>query len=228
MRFTRLFVTVLGLAAALVPSQSAKAYEFYVSINGAKQGLFHGESLKKGRENMIPGDKYDFEVVSPRDMATGQATGRRQYKPIVFRKEWGAATTQIYQALVMNEQLKEVVFDFIKTNNDGVEVVDFKVTLTNAYIVGIHQHVGDTNGDGSMDGRKFEDISLSFQSILIEHGKSSGGDGTNARAGENSTLQSARTSVAAIPAAPAVRPARRKPAARVTVVSNVVSPALRR
>jgi hypothetical protein len=34
-------------------------------------------------------------VVSPRDSATGMATGRRQYAPVKIIKEWGAASPQL-------------------------------------------------------------------------------------------------------------------------------------
>jgi hypothetical protein len=34
-------------------------------------------------------------VISPRDTATGQASGKRMHKPVTFVKEWGAATPQL-------------------------------------------------------------------------------------------------------------------------------------
>ena len=34
-------------------------------------------------------------IVSPRDSATGMATGRRQYAPVKFVKEWGAASPDL-------------------------------------------------------------------------------------------------------------------------------------
>src|SRR5438067_12482015 len=34
-------------------------------------------------------------IVSPRDSATGMATGRRQYAPVKFIKEWGAASPEL-------------------------------------------------------------------------------------------------------------------------------------
>jgi len=34
-------------------------------------------------------------VVSPRDMATGMASGKRQYAPVKFVKEWGAASPDL-------------------------------------------------------------------------------------------------------------------------------------
>src|SRR3954447_1888126 len=34
----------------------------------------------------------DYQVISPRDSASGQATGKRMHKPFTIVKEWGAAT----------------------------------------------------------------------------------------------------------------------------------------
>ena len=34
-------------------------------------------------------------VVAPRDLATGMATGKRQYAPVKIVKEWGAASPQL-------------------------------------------------------------------------------------------------------------------------------------
>jgi len=36
-----------------------------------------------------------YTVKSPRDSASGQASGKRMHKPIRFVKEWGAATPQL-------------------------------------------------------------------------------------------------------------------------------------
>jgi hypothetical protein len=36
-----------------------------------------------------------YEVISPRDSASGQASGKRMHKPVTFVKEWGPATPQL-------------------------------------------------------------------------------------------------------------------------------------
>jgi type VI secretion system Hcp family effector len=53
--------------------------------------------------------KFSYGVVSPRDVFTGQASGKRQHKAIVITKEPGAATPQFFAALVSNEMLKSIV-----------------------------------------------------------------------------------------------------------------------
>src|ERR1700758_2744129 len=102
------------------------AFEFYVSITGKKQGRFKGESTGVGRrttKDRIPGLRFEFETISPRDAASGLPPGKRQHKPVVITKEWGAASPQLYQALVTNEVLSTVLFEFLKTDPNGKEVV---------------------------------------------------------------------------------------------------------
>ena len=38
---------------------------------------------------------FFHEVKAPRDVATGQASGKRTHKPVTFVKEWGPATPQL-------------------------------------------------------------------------------------------------------------------------------------
>ena len=172
---TMILPAVLALGAALLSACPAQAAdEFFVAINGAKQGLFHGESAQKGHERQIPGLKYDYSATLPTsNQGGGGGTGKLRHTPVVFEKEWGAATTQIYQALVTNERLKSVTFEFFSADPEGLERPAFRVTLTNALVVSIHQHVGDTRHDSTLDTRRYEDVSLSFQTIMIEDETSS-------------------------------------------------------
>ena len=168
---TMILPTLLALGAALLSAHPAQAAdEFFVTINGAHQGFFHGESIQKGHERQITGLKYNYSVTVPiiRDGGGGgESVGRPRQGPVVFEKEWGAATTQIYQALITGERLKTVTFEFYSVDPEGGQRQAFRVTLTNALIVSIHQHVGDTQHDSTLDTRRYEDVTLSFQKIEI-------------------------------------------------------------
>src|SRR5690349_8803895 len=54
----------------------------YVTIEGAKQGKFKGSSHIKGREDAIEISSYRLAASAPRDVATGQASGKRQFQAI--------------------------------------------------------------------------------------------------------------------------------------------------
>jgi type VI protein secretion system component Hcp len=49
----------------------------------------------------------DYQVISPRDSASGQATGKRMHKPFTIVKEWGAATPAL-MAMKAGYDIKKV------------------------------------------------------------------------------------------------------------------------
>ena len=145
--------------------------QFTVSIEGTKQGTFKTESQARGEKRAaIPGVKFALETDSPRDVATGQASGKRQHKPVLFTKEWGAASPQLYQALATNEVLKHVVFEFVRTGQDGQQSVFHTITLTNASVASIRSYLDltDTSGD-AYDGRTLEDVAFVYQKIAMQN-----------------------------------------------------------
>ncbi len=77
-------------------------------------------------------------------------------------KEVETASAQLLTALATKEVLKEVVFEFLRTDLAGVEVIYFKLTLTNAKIAGIRQIAGAATGDRS---KRLEEISFTFQKM---------------------------------------------------------------
>lgn len=150
------------------------AYEFYVTIEGTKQGKFKGESLRDAHKAKLGGLAYTHEIKSPRDIATGMASGKRQHGPITFTKEWGASTPQIFQALVTNEVLKSVLFEFFHTTPEGVEEVYHTVKLTNAtisnvrYTTGKGESASTAKTQATYDTHELEDVSLTYQKIDVE------------------------------------------------------------
>ena len=92
------------------------AYEFYVTVEATKQGRLKGESTRERKGDRLSGISFHYSVGSPRDAASGQASGKRQHQPVSFVKEWGAASPQLFQAAVTNEVLKSVLFEFVRTN----------------------------------------------------------------------------------------------------------------
>lgn len=151
-------------------------YRFYVTIKGQKQGAFKGESAQA--KTKIEGLSFSYDLKSPRDASSGQASGKRQHSPIRIVKEWGAATPQIFQALVTNEVLQEVTLEFRKTNANGEEYLYHRIKLTNASISAIRQFTGgDAGAEGASsskhatatDTRELEEVSFTFQKIDIDN-----------------------------------------------------------
>ena len=156
------------------------ANTFYVSIEGEKQGKFKGEAaFSKLGAGKITGIAFVMETISPRDLATGQASGKRQHKPIRFTKEWGAASPQLQQALFTNETLKSVLFEFVRADVKGAEEVHYTVKLTNASVSRVVSVLDLTSKAGTrFDGHELEQVELTFETIQIDDkaGKTSASD----------------------------------------------------
>jgi len=140
----------------------ARPIEIFITVEGTKQGKFAGESPVMAFKDQSRALKFSYGVVSPRDVSTGQARGKRQHKPIVITREPGATSPQFFTALVTNEALKPVVIKFVRANVTGVNELQQIITLTNPTISDFRQYVGD-------DGRWLEDVAFVFQQIQIEN-----------------------------------------------------------
>lgn len=146
----------------------------FVSVSGAKQGKFKGDGQGPHKEK-ITVLSFTYEVKSPRDAATGQATGRRQHQPVCFMKEASGSTPQFFQATVGNEVLKDVSFEFTRTNPQGVEYVHQTVKLTDATIASFRRFTGYPNQGSTpthaaltVDDILLEEICFSFKRIDVE------------------------------------------------------------
>jgi type VI secretion system secreted protein Hcp len=151
----RSLALVLGLTAF---ASTAFADDILVTAQGAKQGKFPGTAAG----GKIAAKGFTFEVSAPRDMATGQASGKRQHKPIVFTKEWGTASPQFLQALQTNEVLSSVTLEFYSQTAKGTTELSHFIRLTNATVTDIKRY---TSG-----ATQLEDLSLQFQTIEEQAG----------------------------------------------------------
>jgi type VI secretion system secreted protein Hcp len=176
---------VVGTAA--VAADANAALNAYVTFQGKKQGPFKGDfSIQKNaktNESIVFG--IDLDTQAPFDLATGQASGKRQHSPLVLVKPINGASPQIYRALVSNEELTEVVVDLRAPTNPtglgGAVATVLKYTLTNARITDVHHSmttpcVGSapcraTGPDGNIVGpdEPTETISLVFGQIEIDY-----------------------------------------------------------
>ncbi len=94
----------------------------------------------------LDGDGSSDCVVSPRDPASGQATGKRQHKPVTFVKEWSSTGKTIacvsdadaktkFQTAVSGGKSKEDVYVWKVTCADGactIEVLSYSWGVSNS------------------------------------------------------------------------------------------------
>ena len=143
------------------------AYEGYLIAKAQKQGQIKGSVTQKGREGWILVYGFHHEIVSPRDAASGLATGKRQHKPLSITKEIDKSTPLLYQAFVNNENFSEVILRFFTSDLKvaGKEIQNYTIKLINANIISI---VDDMANNKIAENAKLpilEIISFSYQKI---------------------------------------------------------------
>lgn len=164
----------LALTAVVVPSFAVgtahAALMAYMYAKGQKSGQIKGSITQKGREDSVGVIAVSHSIVSPRDPQSGLPTGKRQHKPFVITKELDKSTPILFNVLVNNENLTEVVFKFWTpqisgATGVGAEVQYWTVKLTNASIASIDTRMANIR---SADGARlamYEEIAFTYQKI---------------------------------------------------------------
>jgi type VI secretion system secreted protein Hcp len=122
------FATTLT-AFALPPTLASAAFEGYLDVKFQTQGKLKGASAKKGQAGKVRIIAVSHEIVSPRDPASGLATGKRQHKPITLTMDLGQWATQFNSALVNNENIPTFELAIM----DG-SAVAYTIALQNAHV----------------------------------------------------------------------------------------------
>jgi type VI secretion system secreted protein Hcp len=167
--------TMIGTTVLMAAGPALAAFSAFVAIKGTKQGQFRGESVQeKRKDKWIPVASFAFGVRSPRDMASGATTGKRQFEQVCLVKEWGASDPQIFQAASSNENLVEVTFEFTKASRTGEEYVYETVKLTNASVASMRQftaHAGDTSSASRSlsETQSLAEVCFTFMKVEINN-----------------------------------------------------------
>ena len=128
-----------------------------LSVTGTVQGGITGGD---GAATLMDVRSFNASVTSPRDLASGQASGKRQYKPLVVTKKMDAATPLLHKALATNETLPSVVLVIYRP---GTTTAEETITLTNATV----SEIGNSDS-GAGDALPLETLSFTFQTIKYE------------------------------------------------------------
>lgn len=166
---------VLMLAALLcaLPFQAHGAYECYLRIKGAKQGDIKGSVTQKGREGMIRVIDFDYSVISPRDPASGLATGKRMHKPLTVTMELDRATPLLFQCIAGNETLTDVTLEIWgpqmkAATGTGILVKVAEITLKNGGVASFHTKL--VKGESATEKDLLvAEVMLTFQTITITY-----------------------------------------------------------
>jgi type VI secretion system secreted protein Hcp len=144
------------------------AYVCYLILRGVKQGTIKGNDPKGGgktgsKAGLVCHD-WGYEVLSPRNDASGLPTGKRQHNPIVIHREIDSASPKLLQALATSEVFTEVLLDFERVAGKPSKQ---KIELKNGRIIRITQ-------SKTHNGNRSEAIVLAYEAIFVNGVESKG------------------------------------------------------
>jgi type VI secretion system secreted protein Hcp len=148
----------------------------YLKLEGETTGKIRGpvrdrDSDKDGSISLLA---VEHGIVSPRDVATGMASGKRQHQPITLTKETDNTSPHFYHFISRNELIKTAEISFFGYGSPpglsgGREAIQYKIILRKASVSKV-EFVGHTD-TAAQDNNRFplrERISLVYDSIHWE------------------------------------------------------------
>lgn len=128
-----------------------------------------GESTQTslGRDGTIECVFFEQSVKTARETGSGQATGRRQYDPLVVRKRIDKSTPLLWKALVQNEKI-DGTFKFFRPNptGDGTTEQFYTVEIKDGRLHSIRNYVPDTIEPTSSMDPPLEEVRFLFKKII--------------------------------------------------------------
>lgn len=147
-------VIMLMLAWLQVPASAADSASMNLTIGG------------KAISGSIKLLQYDESILSPRDAASGQATGKQVYKPFAVSKQLDQSSVLLWQAITQNAAVEATIL-ISHTNAQGA-IEQYTVTLSKATIASMALRKDGAAGATNLD--VVEDIEFSYQSITVMQG----------------------------------------------------------
>lgn len=163
--FRVLLAAVLFQFIALLTSAQTN---IFVAITTQKQGAIKGDATIKGSEGKIECSSFSTQIISPRDAASGLASGKRMHKPVVFTMHFSPAAVQLITAANTNENITKVEFTFLKPGPTGLMVNAGKVVLTDANIMELEE-VMEKTATNPADKTLTVKVSLVYRKIETDY-----------------------------------------------------------
>ena len=136
-----------------------------------------GESEDPSHPGEIQLEGFQQSLMSPRDLATGMASGKRRWAHMSLRAKADKSTAMLFKKLCSNEKIPNALVRCYKAGGkEPVEYLSF--ALSDVYVAKVQ--VGELESNGR-DVIPYCDFDLSFGKIVITSGKQTekgGGSGT--------------------------------------------------
>jgi type VI secretion system secreted protein Hcp len=155
----RLLLLAAGSLLAICPARAAES--IHIFLKGKATGDIKGDLS----DNSIEGLAYQHEIVSPRDAASGLATGRRQHKPLTIVKSLDKATPLLYKMLATNETGDVSLKFWRKDPKTGQTAHYYTIELKNATISNIRDWKPNTRDLSADRAGDLEEVSFTYERI---------------------------------------------------------------
>lgn len=150
----------------------------YIRIEGKNQGLITkdaftpdsvGNVYVEGHQDEILVQEIDHQITIPTDPQSGQPTGQRVHKPLIFTSALNKASPLLFQALVTGEMLMVVEIKWYRTSVDGKQEHFFTTTLEDATVVDIHTVLPHAQDSNMSQYTQLIKTSLAYRKITWKH-----------------------------------------------------------
>ncbi len=138
--------------------------DIFLKVQGQKSGAINGESEDDKHKDEIDVVSWSWGMVSPVDLATGQASGKYSAHALQVTKRVDKASTVLMGVLTHNETITKAVLTVRKAGKKNTPIEYLKVTLESARVIS-HQVHSSPNDPASL----LEDLSLAFQKITVDY-----------------------------------------------------------
>lgn len=143
----------------------SRSINLFLKLNGQP---IDGEPKETslGRAKSIECISYEQGVTIPRDVGSGQATGRRSYAPLVIRKRIDRSSPLLLKGLTEN-QVVEGTFKFYRPSSDSDGTVEqfYTVVVKQGRIGTLKQIIAGVRAESSSPGSEIEEVSFTFRQI---------------------------------------------------------------
>jgi type VI secretion system secreted protein Hcp len=152
-----------GYGGELTPGW-AVGQDIFLMVQGQKAGKINGESEDSSHKDEIDVLSWSWGMVSPTDLATGQAARKYSAQALSVTKRVDKASTALMSALTTNETITKAVLTVRKAGKKGMPIEYLKITLEQARLVSHHVHTSPSDPAALL-----EDLSLAFQKITVDY-----------------------------------------------------------
>jgi type VI secretion system secreted protein Hcp len=109
---------------------------------------------------------YNHEVIAPIDLATGQASGKRQHRPFKILKRLSRNSSQFANAWTRNQAIRSAEFKVFGNDPDTGERLQIYVyKFTNLRIISIRDWTANTFDPNTAAQPSYQEISFVYQTI---------------------------------------------------------------